>query len=78
MAEQEWQRVTQDYGVQSFSAAPAITVRPTSQGIEVIVRYITRANERFALRSRLYHAAVQMLHGKKIEPLAVPSAADSE
>jgi small-conductance mechanosensitive channel len=77
-AEQEWQRVTQGYGVQSFSAAPAVTVRPTTQGIEILVRYITRAHERFALRSRLYHAAVQMLHGKKIEPLAVGSAAEAQ
>jgi len=76
-AEQEWQRVTQGYGVQSFSAAPAITVRPTTQGIEILVRYITRANERFALRSRLYHAAVQMLHGKQVEPLAVGTSAET-
>ena len=77
-AEQEWQRVTQGYGVQSFSAAPAVTVRPTTQGLEVLVRYITRANERFALRSRLYHAAVQMLHGKKIKPVAVGSGAEAQ
>src|SRR5579884_1610099 len=76
-AEQEWQRVTQGYGVQSFSAAPAVTVRPTTHGIEILVRYITRANERFALRSRLYHAAVQMLHGKQVEPLAVGTSAET-
>lgn len=76
LAEQEWQRVTQDYGVQSFSAAPAITVRPTINGFEMVVRYITRANERFTLRARLFQAVVQMLHGKKIESLAVSSGAE--
>lgn len=30
---------------------PSIDVRPTWQGINVIVRYITRANERYEVRN---------------------------
>jgi len=36
-------------------------VRPTVGGIEITVRYVTRASERYAMRARLYQAAVQLL-----------------
>lgn len=65
MAEQEWQRVTQHYGVKAFSAAPSISVRPASLGVEVVVRYITRVQERYEVRTRLYQAIVELLHGKR-------------
>jgi len=45
-AEQEWQRAASRYRAQPVSAAPAVSLRPTSAGIEVHVRYITRAGER--------------------------------
>jgi small-conductance mechanosensitive channel len=65
LAEQEWQRVTQRYGMKSFSAAPLISVRPASLGVEIVARYITRAQERYEVRSRLYQAVVELLHQKK-------------
>jgi len=65
MAEQEWERVTHRYGVKSFSAAPSISVRPASLGVEIVVRYITRAQERYEVRSHLYQAVVEILHQKK-------------
>jgi hypothetical protein len=40
-------------------------VVPTGNGIEVVVRYITRAHERHEARRRLYQAVVQLLHGKR-------------
>jgi hypothetical protein len=36
-------------------------VRPATGGVEVAVRYVTRASERLALRARLYQSAVQLL-----------------
>lgn len=60
-AEEEWQRATHSHSVQSFSAAPAISIRPTNLGISVVVRYITCANERHALRTRLYKAIVELM-----------------
>lgn len=48
----------------SFSAEPAISVKPVVGGIEVSVRYITRATERYKLRSELNQAAVELLGGK--------------
>jgi len=64
-AEQEWQRATHGYGVKAFSAASAINVRSKVEGVEVTVRYITRANERYAMRLRLSNAAVKLIHEAK-------------
>jgi small-conductance mechanosensitive channel len=66
-AEQEWQRATSHYRVQSVSAAPAVNLQPTAAGLEVRVRYITRAQERAAMRARLSQALVQLLRGKGIK-----------
>ena len=63
-AEQEWQKAAGKYRMQSVSAAPAINLRPTAGGIEVHVRYITRASERFATRTRLYQRLVDLLHSR--------------
>jgi len=77
-AELEWQRVTQRYGVKSFSAAPSISVRPASLGVEIVVRYITRAQERYEVRSRLYQSVVELLHQRKGLPMgAEPVATNS-
>jgi small-conductance mechanosensitive channel len=61
-AEQEWQRATHDFGVQSFTATPSIGLRPSQQGINVVVRYITHASQRYEIRSRLYEGVVNLLH----------------
>jgi len=63
-AEAEWRRATASREMSGFSAAPAISVKPVLGGIEVSVRYITRANERYLLRAKLNQAAVEMLGGK--------------
>ena len=64
-AEAEWREATSKYRVQAISAVPGINVVPTAVGIEVHVRYITRANERHETRKRLYEAVVEMMHGKR-------------
>jgi small-conductance mechanosensitive channel len=74
-AEDEWSKVTSRYRVQSVSAAPAVTLRPTATGVEVHVRYITRAHERYAIRARLNQALVQLLRNKGLsEQQAVSTA----
>jgi small-conductance mechanosensitive channel len=62
VAEKEWQHATHNYGVRAFSAAPSINMRPMMTGTNVIVRYITQANERFSTRNRIYAAVVGLLH----------------
>jgi len=63
-AEQEWRRAAGSRDMSGFSATPAISVKPVLGGVEVAVRYIARASERFILRSKLNRAAVQLLGGK--------------
>ncbi len=72
-AQEEWERVTRPYGLKSFSAAPTMSVRPTNQGVNVIVRYITRAHERHEVRGQLYRAVVELLHRKRVTPPSTPS-----
>ena len=64
-AEQEWRRAAGSRDMSGFSAVPAISVKPVLGGVEVTVRYIAKANERFGLRSKLNQAAVQLLGGKE-------------
>ena len=66
LAEQEWQHVASARKMSSFTAAPGVSVRPTGAGIEITVRYITRASERQEVRSRLYQAVVDILQHKKL------------
>ncbi|MBZ5702428.1 MAG: mechanosensitive ion channel family protein [Acidobacteriia bacterium] len=61
LAEMEWRRVTSSKGMSGFSADPAMSVRPGPMGIEVSVRYITRANERNQLRGKLYQEVVRFM-----------------
>lgn len=61
-AEEEWQRVARSQALRSFSAAPSIDVRPTNAGVSISVRYITRAQERYDLRTRLNRAVLEVLH----------------
>jgi small-conductance mechanosensitive channel len=66
-AEEEWNRAARSHHAQSVSATPAINLRPTTSGVEVHVRYITRAHERYAMRTRLYQALVALLRLKHFE-----------
>jgi hypothetical protein len=65
LAESEWRNTTSRYRVQTFSAVPGIHVVPTGNGIEVVVRYITRAHERHDSRRRLYQAVLELMHGPR-------------
>jgi hypothetical protein len=64
LAEQDWERVTRQYGIKPFSARPAVELRPSSGGIDVIVRYITRAPQRYAVKSHLFQLLVDLFHKK--------------
>jgi len=78
-AEQEWQHAAKSRQMTALSAAPAINVKPVIGGVEIAVRYITRANERYQLRAKLYQAAVDLLGGKNVHlpPAPVPAPTPS-
>jgi len=68
-AEKEWQSVTRSRDIaRTLTAAPAINVKPVAGGVEIAVRYITRANERYQLRAKLNQAAVDLLGQSAVLP----------
>ena len=73
LAEAEWQRATQQQGLSQFSAEPSVDLRPAAVGVEVVVRYITRAADRFTTRNRLYQAVLDLIRaGEDDEPALSP------
>jgi small-conductance mechanosensitive channel len=69
-AELEWQRAVPERRGKVFSGTPGVNVKPVVGGVEIAIRYITRANERFLLRAKLYQAAVDLLGEKSAAPSA--------
>jgi small-conductance mechanosensitive channel len=61
-AEQEWKRGMRGDGLSRFSAAPVVNQRPANSGIDLRVRYVTRASERFEVRNRLYQHVIELMH----------------
>jgi small-conductance mechanosensitive channel len=61
-AAQDWERIMSPYGARSFSAKPAVNLRPTDIGLKVVVRYITHAPQRYAMKSKLFQVIVELLH----------------
>jgi small-conductance mechanosensitive channel len=60
-AAKDWERVTQHYTAHAFSAAPTVSLRPGINGLELVVRYITRAPERNTVKSKLFQSIVDLL-----------------
>jgi small-conductance mechanosensitive channel len=67
-AEHEWQRAVPAQRDKVFSGTPGVNVKPVVGGVEIAIRYITRANERFLLRAKLYQVAVDLLGEKPAAP----------
>jgi hypothetical protein len=64
-AEQEWRGAARSHDLSMLSAAPAINVKPVIGGVEIAVRYVTRANERHQMRAKVYQSAVDLLEEKR-------------
>jgi small-conductance mechanosensitive channel len=67
-AELEWQRASQKNGLSQFNAIPTVDMRPASSGVDVIIRYVTRASERYEVANRLNQTLLNLLAGQ--EPAA--------
>jgi small-conductance mechanosensitive channel len=74
LAEQEWTHLGDGRKTEGFSAGPAISVRPANLGFEILVRYVTRANERHQQRSKIFLDIVEVLRQRNI-PHPLPSLA---
>lgn len=65
-AGREWKRGMRDDGLSLFSAEPVVNLRPSTSGIEIQVRYVTRASERFGVRNRLYQHVIDLMQKGKV------------
>jgi small-conductance mechanosensitive channel len=63
MAETEWKRVTHEEGSPQFSAMPSVNVRPAGAGLDIVIRYITRAGVRVETRNHLFAMIVELMQG---------------
>jgi small-conductance mechanosensitive channel len=64
MAEMEWKRVTHEEGSPHFSAMPSVNLRPAGAGVDIIIRYITRAGVRVETRNHLFAMIVDLMQGE--------------
>lgn len=65
LAEKEWKRSARASKLSRLSAAATVNLRPTASGIEIHLRYVTRAPERSEMRGRLYRQVIELLHERK-------------
>jgi hypothetical protein len=80
MAEAEWKRVTHEEGSPQFSAMPSVNLRPAGAGIDIVVRYITRAGQRLEKRNHLFETIVDLMQDASQKPteLAQPELVRKE
>jgi len=62
LAEEEWKRASTAKRLSHFSAEPSVDMRPATSGVDVIIRYITRAADRFSMRNKLYQTVIDLMH----------------
>src|SRR5262249_50402313 len=67
MAEEEWKRVTHEEGSPQFSAMPSVNLRPAGAGVDILIRYITRAGVRVETRNHLFAMIVDLMQGDSSE-----------
>ena len=65
LAQAEWDKAGRGGRLAGISAQPALDVLPTADGIEVRLRYLTRAYERHATQRTLNEALMELLHGRR-------------
>jgi small-conductance mechanosensitive channel len=63
MAEAEWKRVTHEEGSPQFGAMPSVNLRPAGAGVDIVIRYITRAGVRVETRNHLFAMIVELMQG---------------
>jgi len=73
LARKEWDQAGRRSRSGAISTEPAIDVVPTADGVEVRVRYLTRAFERHATARVLNQALLELLHGPRPAQASAPS-----
>lgn len=62
LADSEWGRSSQRLGLKQFGATPTVSQRPAASGVDVVVRYVTRASDRYEVRNKVYQAVIDLMH----------------
>ena len=75
MAEAEWKKVTHEKGSPQFSAMPSVNLRPAGAGVDIVIRYITRAGVRVETRNHLFAMIVDLMQRGSKDDNAVASLA---
>jgi small-conductance mechanosensitive channel len=75
-AEREWKVAAGSRELSAISVAPVVDVKPVLGGTQLVVRYITRANERSTLRTKLNLAAVELLGAPAPPNVGAPDRQD--
>jgi len=74
MAAAEWKRVTHEEGSPQFSAMPSVNLRPAGPGVDIVIRYITRAGVRVETRNHLFAMIVELMQSvskdKNLAPIS--------
>src|SRR5271163_3099404 len=75
LAEQEWKRVPRRSGLSHASAGSSVNLRPSGSGVDILIRYVTRASDRLKVRNRLYEQVIDVLHNP---PVVISSSQSSK
>jgi small-conductance mechanosensitive channel len=67
LAEQEWKHVPRQNSLCHASASSSVNLRPAGSGVDILIRYVTRAADRLEVRNRLYERVIDVL----LKPQAV-------
>ena len=59
--------MTHEEGSPQFSAMPSVNLRPAGAGVDIVIRYITRAGVRVETRNRLFAVIVELMQGESKE-----------
>jgi len=77
-AEEEWKQGLRRSGLSQFSASPSVNLRPAASGVDLVVRYVTSASDRYDMRNRLYKRVVDILHQAAALPAGSETALGSD
>jgi small-conductance mechanosensitive channel len=66
LAEQEWKRIPRQSGLSHASASSSVNMRPSGSGVDILIRYVTRASDRLKVRNRLYELVIDVLHKPQV------------
>ncbi|HEV2646907.1 MAG TPA: mechanosensitive ion channel domain-containing protein [Acidobacteriaceae bacterium] len=64
-AEREWRQASNLHSLAHFSAEPAVNLRPSSSGLDLVIRYVTQAGGRFEKRDKVYQCVLSAIHAPK-------------